>query len=170
MMDDHLHDERNPCAEDDRRKQWLTRALRYLARYPVTRWEFVRWLRRKHCPDDVIRFVVRECRKYHYLDDRMALKSRFRKAFRKGWSRNRLKKDLRSRGIPLRVIERCFQKWYPEEREYRLLRRRVTRERRLKPRLMDRETFVRYFCQAGFPLHLVLKTWEVMSHEESGNS
>ena len=160
--------EGQPNGSDEIRR-WLNRALRYLARYPVTRWELLRWFHRKKCPPHVARKVVRICRKRHYLDDREALRARFRQAFRKGWSRRRLEFELRRRGIPRTVAERAIRRWYPEEREKHVLMRRVKRTHR-RYETDDREPFIRRYCQAGFPFQIVLMVWEAIHHEQPGDS
>lgn len=137
-------------------------ALRYLARYAITRWELRKWLKRKGYSSDCIRRVVRYCGKYHYLNDASVIRSRIRNAQRKGYGIAWVRADLRKRGLPQKWIDRALSKWYPEEREWTVFVRWI---KKLPPDL-TRVTVMRRARGRGFRPELVSRTQEVYPHEQ----
>ena len=153
----------NPPSTSSEFHRALPRALRYLSRYAVTRWELYRWLRRKNVPPPAARRVVKYCRKRHYLDDRVVLHGRIVRARRRGWGPRRIYAALRQRGIPHRWAERAVRAWYPPAAERKVFARWL---RRLPPGL-DRPTLVRKARARGFDPDLIARCWEVYRHEQS---
>jgi regulatory protein len=131
----------------------MEKAVRLLARKPLSMGELDRALRRENYADDQVEEVVRECISRSYLDD-VALAERIveKSELRKKLSRSALKRELSLRLIPAEIIDAVLAS-NSDESELETMRE-VAEKRARQLSSLDRATaerrLVSYLARRGF--------------------
>jgi len=131
----------------------IEKAVRLLARRPLSIGELDRALRREHYPAKEVEAVVRECIDRSYLDDLELAQRIVEKADqRKKLSRNAVKRELSLRLIPAEVIDAVLMSSSDEDELETM--REVAEKRARQLSSLDRATaerrLVSYLARRGF--------------------